>query len=137
MYTHQYQQALAAAPTPSTAPRSTGWQTNAIAAHHRSQLDEAALRRKLAAAVHALTGRSVEHGAIVVDLPGRAAFARVDGVRVRWASDELFVVRPCAHCGLGAIASPPVRTTEELGFALGDWQPFHEDCRPFEADAIE
>ena len=136
MYPHQQQPTANAARPLSIAPQHTGWQACAIAAHQRNQPDEAALRRQLAAAAHALTGSSVEDDAMVVDLPGRTAFALVDGVRFRWVHGELFVVRPCAHCGLGAFVSLPIHVAEELGFVLSDWKPLHDDCRPFEADEV-
>jgi hypothetical protein len=123
--------------TPSHKPQSTSWQARAIAAHSREQLDAAALRLKLTTAVDTLTGRAVEAGAIFADPPGQVASAHVDGVLFRWADSQLVVIRPCAHCGLGAFASPPVGRAEELGYALSDWQPLHDDCRPFEADAFE
>jgi hypothetical protein len=136
VYTHQQQQTPGAVQRPGFTPQQSSWQTRAITAYHHSQPHEAALRQQLAAAVHALTGRSIDDAAIVVDLPGRTAFARIDGIHFRWANGELSVVRPCAHCGLGAFVSLPVQGAEELGFALSDWQPLHEDCRPFEADEV-
>jgi hypothetical protein len=118
-------------------PRSgDSWQERAIAAYRLGQPDEAALRLKLAAAVYALTGRTVAPDAIFVDLVARAASAPVDGVLFRWADGQLHLLRPCAHCGLGAFASPPLQRAEDLGFALNSWRPLHDDCQPFEADAI-
>jgi hypothetical protein len=130
------QQTTEAGRTPDPGPRSSSWQARAIAAYRLSQPDEAALRLKLAAAVHALTGRAIAPDAILVDLTGRAASARADGARFRWADGQLHLLRPCAHCGLGAFASPPLRSAAELGFALSDWQPLHDDCLAFEADEI-
>ena len=137
MQTHRDQQSPDTGSTPDPTGHSSSWQARAIAAYWLNQPDEAALRQKLAAAVQALTSRTVEPDAIYVDLMGRAASARVDGVHFRWADSQLLVIRPCAHCGLGAFANLPVRRAEELGLALADWQPLHDDCRPFEADAID
>jgi hypothetical protein len=131
--TQRSQQSPNTVTTPNPGPRS-GWQARAIAAYRLEQPDEATLRLRLAAAVHNLTGRAVAPDAILVDLVGRAASARVDGVHFRWADGQLHLIRPCAHCSLGAFASQPLRHVEELGFVLGAWQPLHDDCRPFEAD---
>ncbi|NTU79503.1 MAG: hypothetical protein HGA45_08890 [Chloroflexales bacterium] len=137
MYTHQQQQTPDASRTPSPKPHRTDWQARAIAAYSREQLDAAALRLKLTTAVHTLTSRTVETGAIFADPLGQVASARVDGVLFRWADSQLVVIRPCAHCGLGTFTSPAVGRVADLGFALGAWQPLHDDCRPFEADAFE
>jgi hypothetical protein len=137
---HTAELSTPAAGGPTSAARTPGpqtsWQAHAIAAYRLSRPDEAALHQRLAAAVHALTGRTVAPEAIVVDLMGRSASAPVDGMRFRWAGGQLRLLRPCAHCGLGAFASPPLGGAEDLGFALSGWQPLHDDCRPFEADTI-
>lgn len=68
---------------------------------------------------------------------GRTASIRVDGVLFRWADSQLFVIRPCAYCGLGAFTSVAIHRLEELGFALGGWQPLHDDCQPVEGDPFD
>jgi hypothetical protein len=137
VHTHHHQQTPDALRTPSFAHQHSNWQTRAIAAYHRCQPDETELRLKLTSAVQMLTSRTVETDAIVIDPAGRTASVRVDGVLFRWADNQLIVLRPCAYCGLGVFTSPPVRGAEELGFALGAWQPLHNDCQPSEADAID
>lgn len=133
MQTYPTQQTRTIGQAPNlSVPRS--WQTLAIAAYHRSQPDEAELRRKLAAAVETLTRCAIDPDAIVVDLEGRAASIHVDEVHFRWANSQVFVLRPCAYCGLGTFTSAPVASAEALGFALDGWEPLHDDCRPFEAD---
>ena len=135
MHTHNYQQTPNARRAPSRGPANS-WQARAIAAYQRNQPDEATLRHELTAALHALTGQAVAGDAIIVDLTGRAATARLDGALFRWADGGLHLIRPCAHCGHGTFSSPPLRDAEELGFVLSAWRPLHEDCRPFEADDI-
>lgn len=93
-----------------------------------------ALARELVAAVRRLAGRALDLDALVVDGAGRAAWGSLDGVRLRWRHGQLAVVRPCAHCGCGAFASRPLATLQDIVSAVGEWQPLHRDCRPFEAD---
>lgn len=114
----------------------SSWQDRALAAYRLSLPDAPELRLKLAAAVYAVAGRAVETDAVLVDPEGRAAFARVDDVLFRWADGRLSILRPCAHCGLGTFVSRPLRSVDDLGFALGDWQPHHDECRPFEVDEL-
>lgn len=111
------------------------WQAWAISVYQQSD-PAATLRAELAAAVHALTGRLVDERSVVVDQEQRAALASVDDVRFQWAEAQLTVIRPCAHCGLGALASPPIQHVQALGYALSDWQPLHDDCRPFDPDEM-
>lgn len=137
MDTPHHQQWQDSSHIPAPAHERGGWQTRAIAAYQRSEPEAADLRLKLTVALQTLTGRSVAADAIVVNTASGMASVRCDNVLFRWADGQLFVIRPCSHCGLGAFTSPPVRSVAGLGFALGTWQPLHDDCQPFEADAID
>ncbi|GAB4441274.1 MAG: hypothetical protein OHK0015_38400 [Chloroflexi bacterium OHK40] len=92
--------------------------------------DEAALRRELIRRVRSLTGVVPAAEAVWVDGARHAAGVALDGVRFRLERGELVLLRPCAHCGTGLLASPPLRSPEDLGYALLAWQPLHGDCQP-------
>jgi hypothetical protein len=107
------------------------WKTQMIATYqqHR-QYEGSALRIALAQRVRALTGREVNVDAIWVDLDERIALATVDSVRFRWEQSQLVMLRPCALCGSGQFASPPLTSQADVGYALSAWQPHHPQCQP-------
>jgi hypothetical protein len=113
------------------------WQRRAVERYRRQQPDAAAaLRAEIAARVGRLTGRAVDLSMVVVNEQQQAALVTIDAVQFRWDRTHLTVIRPCAHCGLGSFASPPIHDTGDLGYALSDWKPLHPDCQLFEPDDI-
>lgn len=111
------------------------WQRRAIEGYRRQRPGAAAsLRNEIAARVGRLIGRSIDVSTVVVDEQHQAALLTVDGVQFRWDRSELTIIRPCAHCGVGRFASPPIRDVRDLGYALSDWTPVDPHCEPFEPD---
>lgn len=116
---------------PAAAAQGDDWKTRAIGTYRqRRQRDGAALRSALAQHVRALIGREVAADAMWVDLDQRVALATVDGVRFRWEPAQLVLLRPCALCGTGQFASPPLTSQADVGYALSVWQPRHPECQP-------
>lgn len=101
------------------------WRARAVAAHRERAGGPA---QELAWAVLALTGQHLGAEQSWADPTGRAATATLDGVRFRWEGGVLSVMRPCAHCGTGLLASPPLRAPADLGHALSAWRPRHAGC---------
>lgn len=100
------------------------WQADAVEAYRRAEHDDAtALRSGLIRRVAVLTGRIVSPDEIFLDRAGRQATVAVDGVVFRLERGELVVVRQCTSCGMGAIASPPIDSRADLGYALAAWEP--------------
>lgn len=83
-----------------------------------------------------LTGRIIDLSTVVVNEQQQAALVTIDAVQFRWDRTHLTVIRPCAHCGLGSFASPPIRDARDLGYALSGFQSLHPYCQPFEPDDI-
>ncbi len=108
-------------------PQASGWQAFAIAAYQQSQGD-LALRMALAQRLRELTGQSLPLASIYADSAERLASATLDGVRFRLEHGQLALLRSCAHCGQGALASPALHSPADLGYALSDWQPHHAAC---------
>lgn len=107
------------------------WQSQAIAAYEQSrQTSDASLRLMLAERLRGLLGQEIDRTGIWVDRAAGLAVARVDGVLFRMERSRLMLVRPCAECGLGQLASPELRTQADLGYALSAWQPHHPACQP-------
>jgi hypothetical protein len=102
------------------------WMARAVADYGQFGADELASR--LAEAVHALTGKQPARELIWVSPTQRAAAVSVDGVRFHWEQGRLVLLRPCVQCGLGQLASPPLHSRVDLGYALAAWQPRHPDC---------
>lgn len=111
---------------------STGWQ--AADAAYTQLSHEAALRTELARRLSVL-GVAVETRRIWADSALPVASVVVAGALVRLAHGQLTVVRPCDHCGCGAVASAPIQSALDLDRSLHTWRPLHADCEPFEADA--
>jgi hypothetical protein len=105
------------------------WMARAVAAYMQ-RYDEANLRTTIARQVRLLTDRMPADEQIWVDSASRAASVAVDGMLFRFEQGQLTLMRPCAHCGVGLIASAPLRSEADLGHALAVWQPLHHDCRP-------
>jgi hypothetical protein len=105
-----------------------GWQARAVATYR--QQGASSLVEALRRAIRELAGEEAPADRIWVNEAERAAGAVVDGVHFRWEHDRLVLLRPCAHCGLGLLASPPLRTRADLGYALAAWEPRHPDCEP-------
>lgn len=112
------------------------WQDRAIALYQRSRTSEMIrLSTELAARLHLLTGRTIAPDAVYVDPDVHTATVRVDGVVFRLRERDLVVIRPCAHCGIGSFASPPIASPADLGYALGAWQPLCPHCVPEDEDS--
>jgi hypothetical protein len=122
------------APPPGTRhPEPTTWQERAIKAYNATRHARAAtLRAELAHRLKALIGVSPAPDSFHVDLVSKAACVRFDGVLFRLVEDDLFIVRPCAHCGTGSFTGSPLRYLADVGRALSVWQPLHPDCVPDE-----
>ncbi len=107
------------------------WREEAIAAARREATTAAlTLRADLASRVRALTASPVAPDSVYADSDAGSATVTVDGTTFRLAQGTLVVLRPCAHCGTGQFASPPIASVADLGRALDGWQPSHDDCRP-------
>lgn len=109
---------------------SEGWKARVIASYRERQGGALSLVEALMRAVGAFTGETASAERIWVNEAERSAGAVVDGVHFRYEHGRLVVLRPCAHCGLGLLASPPVGSAADLGYALAAWQPLHHDCQP-------
>jgi hypothetical protein len=105
------------------------WMARAVAAYMQ-RYDEASLRTTIARQVRLLTDRMPADEQIWVDVASRAASVVVDGMVFRLEQGQLLLMSPCAHCGVGQLASAPLRSEADLGHALAVWQPLHADCRP-------
>ena len=66
---------------------------------------------------------------IYVDGEAGCATVAAGGSVFRLTGGSLVLLRPCAHCGTGQFASPPVERLADLGYALAEWQPLHDECR--------
>jgi hypothetical protein len=109
------------------------WQAEAVMAFRQSeQRDGQRLAADLAVRLLDLTGRLIDPAVVYVDRSQRLAQNRVDGVLFRLQDDQLQVIRPCIHCGVGAFASPVIRSRADLGYALSAWEPRDPDCEPFD-----
>ena len=105
--------------------------TRAIAAYRQAQpAMSAELRADMAARLIALTGQAVASETIFVEPHTRTAIAVIDNVVFRLMDGELVVLRPCAYCGTGQFASPSIHNVIDLGYALTEWEPMHDDCAP-------
>jgi hypothetical protein len=105
------------------------WMARAVAAYMQ-RYDEANLRTTIARQVRLLTDKMPADEQIWVDVASRAASVAVDGMLFRLEQGQLLLMRPCAHCGVGQLASVSLRSEADLGHALAVWQPLHADCRP-------
>jgi hypothetical protein len=107
------------------------WREGAITAHRRIERERAlALRADLAARVRTLTGSAVAPDTVYLNRETGVATVAVDGARFRLSGGALVLLRPCAHCGTGQFASAPIEDCADLGGALADWTPLHEECQP-------
>jgi hypothetical protein len=110
-----------------TAP--VDWRAEAIAEHARSRVaGEAARRAELAGRLRDLTGRTIAPESVMLPTE-RRAIAWVDGVQFRLEGPELTIVRPCVHCGVEELTSPPLRGRADLGYALAAWEPRGAQCQ--------
>ena len=104
------------------------WRAEAIAEHERTrEAAQAARRAELAWRVRELTGRAVAVESVMLPTE-RRAIAWVDGVNFRLDGHELSIVRPCSHCGVAEVISPPIGGRAELGYAIGPWEPRCPQC---------
>ncbi len=107
------------------------WQSRAIAAYRRS---EPAIitdtRNEMIAQFMALTGCAILPESIFVNPATRTATTVMDGAIFRLVGRDLSLLRPCSYCGTGQFASPTIRSVADLGYALADWEPLHDDCQP-------
>jgi hypothetical protein len=107
------------------------WKTRMIATYQQHRQHEGStLRITVAQRVRALIGREVNVDAIWVDPDERAALVTVDGLHFRYERTQLVMFRPCALCGGGQFASPPLTSQADIGYALSVWQPRHPQCQP-------
>ena len=105
------------------------WRADAIAEYEWSRVAAGAvLRAELAGRLRELTGREIAPGSVLLSTE-RRAIAWVDGVQFRLEELELRIVRPCVHCGVEELTSPPVRGRADLGYALGAWEPRGAQCQ--------
>jgi hypothetical protein len=112
----------------SAEPTTNDWRAEAIAEYERARaVGQDALRAELAGRVRDLTGRAVRLDSVVVTDQG-SALAWVDGVKFQLEGLELTIVRPCVHCGVDEVTSPPIRTRADLGRALSAWRPRCGQC---------
>jgi hypothetical protein len=104
---------------------------HAIAAYRQAQpaLD-ADLRAEMASRLSELTGSTIAPAAIFVEPHTRTAIVVIDQVVFRLTNHELVVVRPCAYCATGHFISPAIADATDLGYALAEWEPLHDDCAP-------
>ncbi len=119
---------------------SCAWQAAALATYaHESAVGGANLRAELTAQVQALTGCAIPDPdrTIAVDRDARRATVTVDGVVFQLQGHDLLLLRPCAYCGTGRFASPPIVGRADLGYALSGWQPYHRDCEPVDSADID
>jgi hypothetical protein len=109
----------------------SGWRATSIAAYANTvDVARRQLGWRLAGRLRLLTGSVPSQEGLVVDMAGRSASAVVDGVLFLLRGDELVMVRPCAHCGVGRFVSEPLVRQADLGYALAVWTPHHRDCEP-------
>ncbi len=113
------------------AVRALDWQGAAAAACRRSELqDIEKLRRDLAGRALELTDEAVDFHSIYVDRDARSATTVVGGTVFRLYRGDLFLVRPCVHCGSRRFESAAVRDLVNLRYALSVWEPRCEACAP-------
>jgi hypothetical protein len=106
------------------------WREGAIAAHRQTERERAlALRADLAARVRVLTGAAVAGDSVYLNRETGEATVAVEGAVFRLAHGELVLVRPCAHCGTGQFKSAAIVERTDLGAALVDWLPLHDECQ--------
>ncbi len=106
------------------------WREEAVAARRQSERTRPlAMRAELAARVQALTDSVVPPDSIQVDRQGSVAIVAVDGLVFQLQQHRLSVVRPCAYCGTGQFTSPAITSPDDLGYAITDWDPRHDDCQ--------
>jgi hypothetical protein len=91
---------------------------------------DADLRTDMASRLNALTGSTIAPASIFVEPHTRTAIAVIDQVVFRLTNHELVVVRPCAYCATGHFTSPAIADATDLGYALAEWEPLHDDCAP-------
>jgi hypothetical protein len=104
------------------------WRAEAVARYERShEASAAALRAELVGRLSDLAGRLVP-AERVLGSDGRRALVWVDGVQFRLEGGELTIVCACTHCGLNEIASPPVRSRDDLDYVLAVWEPRCRQC---------
>lgn len=115
-----------------------GWRARAIAEYERSSPSRRTrLRTDLASRLLQLTGTLLPPEDLYVDADERFGVAKVDGVSFRlYRHGGLVLVRPCAYCGTGRFESPEIKDRADLGHALSDWSPLHEDCDGYPAEDL-
>ncbi|HJQ28585.1 MAG TPA: hypothetical protein VJ827_04550 [Rubrobacter sp.] len=111
------------------------WQAAAVGEYEISlPTRHAELRKDLSARILALTGRQISPREIYTD--GCLAVAGVDGVTFRLHHHVLVLMRSCSYCGTGQFEGPEISSISDLGYALSDWRPLHEDCEDFSAEDL-
>jgi hypothetical protein len=109
--------------------RSLSWQEAAVAAYRQAEYaDIDRWRRELTSRILEFTGQSVEAGAIYVDAGTRTATVALGNVVFQLRHAELFLVRPCVHCGAGRFTSATIDCAADLGHALAVWEPRCAGC---------
>ncbi len=106
-----------------------GWQVEAVNLYrqaHRQQAEN--VGAELAACIEALTGVKVAAGGLFVDRRSCRATASLQGVTFRLQAGEMVLVRPCSYCGCGLFTSPAIKSRQDLGYAIGVWEPLCQHC---------
>lgn len=107
------------------------WQRRAVVAYEQAEhRDAAALQWELADRIAALTEQEIAPESIYVNRAAQLAVVNVEGVVFRLQGHTLAVVRPCVECGTGHFESRALSTVQDLGYALGAWEPRCEHCAP-------
>jgi hypothetical protein len=111
------------------------WRTRAYEAYtaHRAAV-LANLKADMAFRIKNLTGYRPSLNDIHVNEEKCTATLLFDGTIFRLQGEELTVQRPCSYCNTGLITSCAITSMVELGYAIVEWQPMHDDCRIFEND---
>ena len=118
--------------------RSSWWKEQAVAEYGRFlPTRRTRLRTELASRLFELTGTLFPPEDLYVDTDERFAVANVDGASFRlYRYGGLVLVRPCGYCGTGRFESPAIKDRADLGRALSDWSPLHEDCDGYPAEDL-
>ena len=112
------------------------WRAQAIDDYMRSLPGRReTLQADLSARVFGLTGKCIPSEDRYAE--EISASAGVDGATFRlYREGRLVLVRPCTHCGTGRFESPEIGSRTDLGYALSDWRPVHEDCEDFSSEDL-
>ena len=112
-----------------TAVRSVSWQAAAVTAYRQAERAERDwLRQELTSRILEITDQSIDAGSISVDPETRTATVAVGDVVFQLRRADMFLVRPCVHCGVGRFTSAAIACAVDLGHALAVWEPRCAGC---------